>query len=231
MSDKSLAIQIASKSAYDRLNKKYFKTPVEVTSKTNEGKIQILPKFGKNGAPEFTYVYNKWHVTPNNITSPSKLIQEQPLNGSTNVLQFDFSQTAPKPSATLNNINLGINDVFVIWGIQVLFGVGATGVSRQYFTHGLLASDNALYQGANMSIQFEQSQNVKSIDMIDFKYDQGTDFKPDEAVVLEQPLRILTGKLGTFLISINMQAVTGLVFTANSFVSVRLCGVLGQAQG
>jgi hypothetical protein len=231
MSDKSLAIQIAERKAFERLAKKYHKQVKTTGVKDKDGKIHQLPVAGANGHPVTEYVGNYWHVDPNSITCPSALIQELPLDGTTNTLSFVFNQNAPPQSPTLNNILLGVNDVFVMYGIQVLFGVGAVGVSRQYYTHGLLAADNALYQGSNMAIQFEQNQAVKNIDMTEFKYDETTDFKPEEAITLINPLRLLTGRLGTWTVSINMQSLTGLTFTPNAYVRVALRGVLGQAGG
>ena len=231
MSDKSLAIQIAERKAYNRLFKKYHQqTKLQGVKDAKTGKIHDLPVM-VGGRPVTEFVANEWHVKPDNITCPSGLAQELPLDGSTNTLSFIFNQNAPIQTPALNNITLGVNDIFVVYGIQVLFGVGATGVNRQYFTHGLLASDNAIYQGATMSIQFEQSQTVKNIDMLEFKYDETTNFKPEEAIQLINPLRMVTGRLGTFTVSINMQPVTGLVFSANAFVRVSLRGVLGQASG
>lgn len=233
MSDKSLAIQIAERKAYNRLFKKYHQqTKLAGVKNSKTGKIENLPvKNPSTGRPETEFVMNEWHVKPDNITCPSAIMQELPLDGSTNVLSFNFNQNAPIQTPVLNNVVLGINDVFVMYGIQVLFGVGALGVNRQYFTHGLLAADNAIYQGSTMAIQFEQSQTVKNIDMTEFKYDEGTDFKPEEAIQLINPLRLLTGRLGTFTVSINMQPLTGLAFTPNAYVRVALRGVLGQASG
>lgn len=232
MSDKSLAIQIAERKAYDRLFKKYHMQTKLTTIKDKDGRMHQLPVANPaTGKPVTEYVGNYWHVKPDNITCPSVLIQELPLDGTTNALQFIFNQNAPNPSPTLNNVVLGVNDVFVMYGIQVLFGVGALGVNRQYYTHGLLASDGAVYQGATMSIQFEQSQTVKNIDMTEFNYTEGTDFKPEEAITLINPLRLLTGRLGTFTVTINMQSLAGLVFTPNAYVRVALRGVLGQASG
>jgi len=228
---KSLAIQNAQRNAYNRLALPYAMKPVTQTKQDRFGKPVAIPLMGPNGKPAEEFVVNDWHVDPASVTCPSVLVQEQPLDGTKNTLQFDFSQTAPQPSPVLGNVLLGINDVAVFYGVQVLLGVGALSVSRQYFTHGLLAADNALYQGANMSMQFEQSQAIKNIDMNDFRYEEGTDYKPEEVVKLMQPLRLITGRLGTLLISINMQSLTGLVFTPNLFVSVRIHIALGQAKG
>lgn len=228
---KSLAIQNAARNAYERLALPYTQINETVEQADKHGVKQQIPVMGANNMPKKKFVINGWHVNPASVTCPSILIQEKPLDGTTNILNFDFSQTAPQPSPTLNNILLGINDVAVMYGIQVLFGVGANGVSRQYFTHGLVAGDDALYQGSNMSIQFEQAQAIKNIDMNDFRYVDGTDYKPEEVVKLMQPLRLLTGRLGTFLVQINLQSLAGLAFSPNAFVSVRLHIALGQAKG
>jgi hypothetical protein len=229
---KTLAIRESQRHAFDRLARKYHERIALSTVTDANGKKHELPDLsGPNGQPTKKYFENEWHVKPENITCPSIICQELPLNGSTNALTFNFSQTAPQQTTALNNTLLGINDIFVIYGIQVLFGVGALGVTRQYFTHGLLAADNAIYQGATMSMQFEQSQNIKNIDMNDFLYNETTDYKPEEVIKLVNPLRMITGRLGTFNIVINMQPLTGLTFTPNAYVSVRLHGALGQASG
>lgn len=230
---KALAIREAEREAFDRLNKKWHLQPklVQQLDKTT-GKHKMMPVLDPHTRkPQMEYVGNVWHVKPDNITCPSGLAQELPLDGTTNTLSFIFNQNSPTATPTLNNITLGVNDIFVIYGVQVLFGVGATGVNRQYFTHGLLAADNAMYQGATMAIQFEQSQNIKNIDMLEFKFDQGTDYVPENAIQLINPLRMITGRLGTFTVTINMQSLTGLSFTPNAYVRVALRGVLGQASG
>lgn len=229
---KTLAIRESQRHAFERLAKKYHKRiKLNITTDATGKKHELPALDGPNGKPIEEYYFNEWYVNPNNITCPSILVQELPLDGSTNVLTYNFSQTAQQQTPELNNVLLGINDIFVIYGIQVLFGVGATGNTRQYFTHGLLAADNAVYQGSTMAMQFEQSENIKNIDMNDFLYNETTDYKPEEVVKLVNPLRMITGRLGTFNIKINMQALTGLTFTPNAFVSVRLHGALGQASG
>lgn len=232
MSDKALAIQNAERKAFNSLFLPYHEQVKLVPVKdTRTGKIKKLPVAGAEGRPQMEWVENPFHVKGDNITCPSKLMQELPLNGATNTLSFIFNQNAPIQTPTLNNVVLGVNDIFMMYGIQVLFGLGALGVTRTYYTHGLLASDNAVYQGATMAIQFEQSQSVKNIDMTSFLYEQGTDFKEEESVMLINPMRKLTGRLGTFTVTIDMQSVTGLVFTPNAYVRVALLGVLGQASG
>lgn len=228
---KTLAIRESQRHAFERLAKKYHSRIKLTTVIDKNGKKHEVPDISPGQPPITEYYFNEWHVNPNNITCPSILVQELPLDGSTNVLTYNFSQTAQQQTPELNNVLLGINDIFIIYGVQVLFGVGAQGVTRQYFTHGLLASDNAVYQGATMAMQFEQSQNIKNIDMNDFLYTETTDYKSEEVVKLVNPLRMITGRLGTFNITINMQALTGLTFTPNAFVSVRLHGALGQASG
>lgn len=232
MSDKALAIQNAERKAFNSLFLPYHEQVKLTPVKNNKsGRVAMLPTAGADGKPQMEYVENPFHVKGDNITCPSKLMQEIPLNGATNTLTFIFNQNAPIQTPTLNNVVLGVNDIFMMYGIQVLFGVGAQGVQRQYYTHGLLASDDALYQGSVMDIQFEQSQSVKNIDMMSFLYTQGTDFKEEEAVMLINPMRKLTGRLGTFTVTITMQSITGLVFTPNAYVRVALLGVLGQASG
>lgn len=231
MSNKSLAIQNAQRAAFERLANKFHVITKTEAVKQVDGSVHNLPVRGANGMPVQEAVGNPWAVKPDNITCPSLLAQELQLDGTTNTLSFIFNQNSPPKDPTHNNVNLGVNDIFCMYGVQVLFGVGANGNTRQYFTHGLIPADNAIYQGAEMSMQFEQSETIKNIDMTDFRYDETTDFKPEEAIKLINPLRLLTGRLGTFTVKINMQALTGLVFTPNAWVRVSLQGVLGQASG
>lgn len=229
---KSLAKQNAERKAFNSLFLPYHEQVKMVSVKDNStGKFEMLPVPGANGMPTKEYVHNEFHVKGSNITCPSKIMQELPLNGASNVLNFIFSQNAPIQTPTLNNVTLAQNDIFMMYGLSVLFGVGALGVQRTYFTHGLLSSDNGLYQGSVMNIQFEQSQSIKNIDMMSFLYTEGTNFKQEETEMLINPMRKLTGKLGTFTVSINMQSLAGLVFTPNAYVRVSLLGVLGQAEG
>ncbi len=228
---KSLAIQNAQRAAFHRLADPMHKKHKHVEQHHPQHGKMMVPHHDAHGNPTIEWVKNDWHVKPDNITCPSIIVQELPFDGSTNSLVFDFSQTAPQPTAALNNVLLGINNIACIYGIQVLFGVGANGNTRKYYTHGLLGADNALYSGSTMSFQFEQSQLVKNIDMQDFNYEQGTDYIPEETIKLVNPLRLITGRLGTNTVTINMQSLTGLTFTPNAFVSVRLQTVLGQASG
>ena len=229
--DKSLAIQNAQRAAFHRLADYYLETPHMVEHPNQPGKK--IPAINQNtGKVHNTVKHNDWYVRPDNITCPSVLIQELPLDGSSNSLVFDFSQTAPQPTTALGNVLLGINNICCVYGCAVFLGVGANAVTRQYYNHGLLAADNAIYQGgATMNMQFEQSQLVKNIGMLDYLWQSGTDFDYNASVKLTNPLRLITGRLGTNQVTINTQPLTGLTFTPNLYVSVQLQVVLGQASG
>jgi hypothetical protein len=199
--DKSLAIQNAQRHAFDTLAK------------------SVLP----NGKP------NPIYVSPDNITIPSILAQEQPVTTASNVLTFDFSVNAPAASATLNNVTLPQNNIAVIYGITFLLGVGATANNRQYYTSGLIAGDNVVYTGSILSYKFEQSTLIQNVNMGSFQYQNGTEYNPYAATMLINPLRILSGRLGINQVQITMPSVAGLAFTPNLYARLQLETCIGQA--
>lgn len=175
-------------------------------------------------------VKNKYYTDPKNITVPAKLIQEQQLTNGTNVYTFDFSSQAPQPSAILNNILLGKNQVAAVYGIQFYLGVGSTASNRTYYTYGPLAADNIFYNG-NTKIVYEQSSFIVNVSNDEYyKYD-GINRDQDDGLVLIQPLRVISGELGINQVVVSLPSVSSLTFTSNLFMSCRLHIALGQAQG
>lgn len=173
---------------------------------------------------------NKYKVNPKDITVPAKLVQEQQLTNGTNVYTFDFSAQAPQPSATLNNILLGKNQVAAVYGIQFYLGIGSTASNRAYYTYGALAADNVFYNGTT-KVVYEQSSFIVNISNDEYyKYD-GVNRDQDDGLVLIQPLRVISGELGINQVVVTLPSVSGLTFTSNLYMSCRLHIALGQAQG
>lgn len=175
-------------------------------------------------------IKNKYYVNPKDVTVPAKLVQEQQLTNANNVYTFDFSTTAPQPTATLNNILLGKNQVAAVYGIQFFLGEGSAANNRVYRTYGPLAADNVFYNGTT-KITYEQSSFIVNVSNDEFyKYD-GVNRQEGDGLVLIQPLRIISGELGINQVTVNLPSVSGLTFTSNLYISCRLHVALGQPQG
>jgi|SRR6185295_13903597 len=171
---------------------------------------------------------NNFKVNPSSITIPAMLIQELPLTTANNQLTFVFGTKAPSPSATLNNVILGDNDIAVIYGIQLLIGQGANVNTRVYRAYGPNVQDNVPYN-AFLSFKLESNVPVLNIDTLQFRREHGTDKDQFDGAAVINPQRIITGRISTFNVVLNMPDVSTLVFTPNLFVSMRLMIALGQA--
>lgn len=200
MSTKALAIQNSQRFAYDMLK---------------------APMMDKNK--------NTFQVDEKNITVPAVLIQEQQLVNTQQNYTFDFSSNAPAATGALNNQVLPKTSVAVIYGFQMLLGYGATVNRRQYQAYGSGLDDNVIYNGTT-NVQFEQSTFVNQIDNLGYRKVDGVNFDQWDGLILVQPLRVLTGELGTNKIIINLPSVSGLVFSANLFISFRVHIALGNAK-
>lgn len=202
---KQVAVQNAQRFAFQMLSKE--------TIKTKKGDVP-----------------NPYYVNPKNITVPAQIIQEQQLVNTNNTYTFDFSNNAPQPSDTLNNVLLGNNNIASVYGIQVYLGEGATVSNRVYRTYGNLAADNVFYNG-NTQVKYEQSTFVTNLQNSDYyKYD-GVNRDQYDGLVLMQPLRVISGRLGINQVIMTLPKVSTLTFTANLFISVRLCVAFGQPNG
>lgn len=168
-------------------------------------------------------------VDAKQITAPATLIQEIPLTTASNILSFDFSNNAPGPTAALNNKRLGENDLFTIYGYQMLIGQGATVASRIYRAFGPSPQDNAPYNG-ELRLQLESNIAMKLIDTQQMRKEDGTKHDQYDGAIVVNPLRTITGRVATFNVQVIMGDISALVFTANLFVSMRLLGVVGQAK-
>lgn len=168
-------------------------------------------------------------VPESNITIPSILRQEQLWNNAQQIFTFSFgsSQQTAAASPVLNNVLFADNDLAIVYGMRVMFGLGANAVNRQYFTDGIAGDDNSLYNGTlNMSL--ESTVPVENMQMRDFRDSEL--FTEYAGVQLITPTRILSGQLSRILVNIDLlNSPAGLAFTANTFLSVELHIALGQA--
>lgn len=186
----------------------------------------------KNSAGDICNVANEYWVNPLNVTMPMKLVQEIPWVNTTQNNVFDFSINAPvQVPGTNNNVILGQNNVFVCYGIQILFRDGASSANGVYRSFGNTPNDDALYNSL-VSIRMEQSTLIDKVNGQDFRDvpNAVTEFNSLDGMLLINPVRIVSGKLGTFALSINLlNPISALVISASQFISVRLRGAYGQA--
>lgn len=187
-------------------------------------------------------VPNKMYVPPKLTSSPAMLIQELPWINTTQQFNFNFAINGPGVVAGTNNIAIGKNDVFAVYGIQFLFGTcpggsftanGAAGCI--YRSHGVIPNDDSFY---NSFIQLKIESSIY-IDKMEGQFFRDTPFNSNEyygeiGLQLINPVRIVSGELGVFQLMVNLKnPIAGLVISAagTTVVSCRLHGVYGQAQG
>lgn len=173
----------------------------------------VNPKSGKK---------NAW-----NVTSPAALRQEIAYAATTTQYNFQFAaNAAPAASATLNNVNMGENDIFWFGAVQVLYGLGATSNNRQYFSRGFTPSDDILYN-STMEITIESGTPVINVPMQWFR-EEGEVPSLCGIVVIPQ-VRRLSGDMSNISFNINLGKtsvnITGATLTANAFISVSPLGV------
>jgi len=163
------------------------------------------------------------------ITAPAFLIQEAQLVNTVSVYNFQFEANAPggAASATLNNIQLRENDIFLAFGWQIILGLGALAVTRRYFPIGQSSIDDAFYNGI-LSLRTETDENVNQISMQHFR-EEG-DINEWAGFIMIQPLRYFMGQTSTITATITFpNSLAGLAFTDDLFISVRPIGGLAQA--
>lgn len=185
---------------------------------------------------------NLFKVAPKSITAPGHLIQELPWVNTQSVYNFQFGSNAPQPQTAtfpqLNNLLLGENDVFCMYGIEVCFGFNSISlpaagsiVGRVYNTRGNFAADNSLYTG-QMNISIESNTPIQKISTKEFLETGNVlqyDMQQGQGFMLLNPQRIFTGRISTFQVQINLQPINTLTLSPNSVLSVRLHGALGLA--
>jgi hypothetical protein len=173
-------------------------------------------------------VNEKFRVRPESVTIPAALIQEQALTNANGMMSFIFGSKSPIGTPVLNNIILGENDIAVVYGIQLLIGQGPTVNNRVYRSYGPAVQDNAPYNGV-ISIQLESNVPIANIDTLQFQKIDGTNRDQFDGAAVINPQRIITGRISTFNVQLQMNNIAASVFTPNLFVSMRLLIALGQA--
>jgi len=177
---------------------------------------------------------NPHYVPAKLTTSPGMLIQELAWTTTTTTFNFDFSINGPGLIAgTNNNSKIGKNDIFAVYGMQILLATGTNPASFIYRSHGVLATDNAVYN-STISIKTEASTYIDKIEGQYFR-EMGTnanEFYGEMGMQLVNPIRIVSGELGVFEVRVQIKNSTAaLVISTNTLISMRLHGVYGQAQG
>ena len=175
-----------------------------------------------------------YNLNPKLSTSPAMLVQETPWVNTTTSFNFDFSVNGPALAPGVNNnVKIGMNDLFAVYGIQVLLATGTNPASFVYRAHGVLAADDAVYNSI-VSIKTESSTYVDKIPGQYFR-DFGSnanEYYGDVGMQLMNPIRIVNGRLGVFTVTIDVLNLTSaLVISANTQISMRLHGVYGQVVG
>lgn len=171
---------------------------------------------------------SKFFVRPENITMPAMLIQELPLTVATPLLKFQFGAKTPLATDQLNNINIGENDVAIIYGIQLLIGYGAFRNSRQYYAYGASVDDDVVYK-SRLSMKFETSTLISDMETNIFRAENGTKSEQYDGAALINPLRTYSGRNGLVEVTLDMGNIAALNFTPDAFVSMRLLTGKGAA--
>lgn len=191
---------------------------------------------GPNDVPALqkTIKANTHYVPSKLTTSPGMIIQELPWINTTQQFTFDFSQNGPaQVPGTNNNVTLQKNDVFAIYALQLLFGTGTNSADFIYRSHGVLPTDDAVYNSV-IQMQTESSTYVDKIAGQFFRDNpaNSNEYYGEIGMQLINPIRIVSGELGKFNVVLNLlNPIASLVISANTVLSMRLHGVYGQAQG
>lgn len=193
---------------------------------------QFLAK-KETALPDGTVVPNKYYTPESSITESAQIIQEVPYTNQTNQFIFDFSSNAPAKTTVLGNVNLGKTQVLVIYAVQLLIGDGANANTRIYRSRGITSNDDSIYNSTT-SMKVESQTMIDNLNGHNFR-DVGTnsnEFWAEAGMTLINPLRVVNGELGIFNLTITLlNPIAGVVLSPNCFLSLRLHGALGQAQG
>lgn len=174
---------------------------------------------------------NEFFVPKKQITSPAILIQEQQYVNSKQQFIFDFSINGALNSSTLNNRKLPQNNIAAIYGIQFLIGEGDAANNRVYSSTGFAVNDNSIYN-STFKLSIETDTVIDALEGQLFQDVQATPtmFDSTSGLQLINPIRILSGKMGVFQLSVNLNnSISALVLTPSLFLSARLHCVMGQA--
>lgn len=185
---------------------------------------------------------NPYFVDPRYITEPATLVQELPIqNPAIQQYQFDFSINGPQQTpGTNNNVTIGKNNVFAFYGIQLLLGTpglnslgNLTSALMDYNSSGTFLGDFQVYNSI-LQLRIESALYVDKFNGLSFRdeYFGGSDKWNEQGLILINPLRVVTGELGTFQFALNLLNQTANIVTSGTNVlSLRLHGVLGQPKG
>lgn len=160
------------------------------------------------------------------IGMPSMMRQELPFENTVSRYEFTFDANAPKKTLVLNNLKFGENDVFGIYGFRIAIGVGAAANNRVYRSVGTTANDDSVYNGA-LSLDLESTTPIFNMATEAFRDER--DETGWSGLVLINPQRIVTGKMAKIQLNLDLGNISGLVLTADQFISVEMHGALGRA--
>jgi hypothetical protein len=199
------------------------------------------PKKFVKGLPESQRELYK--TLPTQITCPAIIQQELAFVNSNAQYKFEFGSNAVTAAAgmqvtpQLNNITLGRNDTFAMYGIQFFIGTQSTTpagsiVGRIYTTRPVLATQGSLYTGS-MSMKIESNTPVANISMMNFLETgnaQQYDMTQGQGLLLINPQRILTGQISTLQVIVDLEPINAMAtIGTNVVISCRIHGALGQA--
>lgn len=195
---------------------------------------QISSHANQGGAIVKQVTQNKHYVPPKLTSSPGMIVQELPWVNTTQQFTFNFAQNAPAQiPGTNNNVLLAKNDVLAIYAVQILFGTGTNSADFVYRSYGVLPSDDSLYNSV-IQLKTESSTYVDKMNGQFFRDNpaNANEYWGEAGLQIVNPIRIVSGEIGTFQVSINLlNPISTLVISANTVISMRLHGVYGQAQG
>jgi len=181
-----------------------------------------------NGVPKFSID----PVPTGQISAPAVIAQELEFTTATATYRFEFGSRAPDPAfppagaIQFNNVQLGENDTFCLYGIRFYLGVGENASDRIYRTTGVVSDDDVIYNG-NVSMKFASSEPVKFFSSKNFR--DSNLFQPYAGFNFVRPVRTFTGSLSNLIVTLELPDVSTLVFTPNSVLRMELEGAIGVA--
>lgn len=179
-------------------------------------------------------IKNKHYVPAKLTSSPAMLIQELPWINTTQSFIFDFSQNGPQQTPGVNNNSVIFkNDIFAVYGIQMLFATGTNSAAFIYRSHGVLPADDSLYE-STISMVTESSTYINKMEGQMFRDNpaNSNEYFGEIGLQIINPIRIISGELGKFQVIVTLKnPIASLVISANTTVSMRLHGIYGQAHG
>ena len=238
-----LAIREAKRRAFNVLSKPMLVEHVVEHHSEGEGHAEM--KMHKKG------MKNPFYIEPDLINGPAKLQVEIPYVNTQNSYAFKFSLNGPQQVAAVtagpgltqgnNNIQLPQNNIFAIYAIQFWLGYVAndstgnpTAQLTNYRSYGITSNDEAIYN-SRVAMKIEASTLMDLMDAQLFRepYASVNGMWAEAGLVLTDPVRVLTGKLGVFEINLTtLSSLANIVLSGSNIVlSMRLWGMNGQKSG